>query len=222
MSVVRRPSERVTGIEPAVSAWEDERILMALNGAFRHEVTTMNGLLTYGICETCMRLYEYEGRAMGFPNLSNGEAIRRAAEADRERARLKRERTLLFADPANRCICDPESDAEYLFRAVEFEKAKQNSAARTQESKSSSNASSIPPVDKLWWSADEIGVTTPEQAAGNLGTTQAALGGPPIASNSGTSNSDLTEQLRQLVDLFNSGALTKEQFEAAKNKLLGM
>lgn len=218
--MVRRQLERVTGIERAVSAWEGERILMTLHGAFRHEITTMKGLLTYGICETCSRLYEYEGRAMGFPNLSNGEAIRRAAEADRERARLKRERALLFADPVNRCTCDPESDAEYLFRVVEFEKAK-NSATQTRDSKNPSTPYSVPPVDKMWWSADEIGVTTPEQAAGNLGTTQAALGGPPIASNSGTSNSDLTEQLRQLVDLFNSGALTKEQFEAAKNKLLG-
>ena len=40
--------------------------------------------------------------------------------------------------------------------------------------------------------------------------------------NVGESSGGLSEQLEKLTELFNAGALSKEQFEAAKNALLGL
>ena len=42
----------------------------------------------------------------------------------------------------------------------------------------------------------------------------------PIASNNKTKPNDLTDQLKKLNDLYNSGVLTKDEFERAKAKIL--
>lgn len=53
-------------------------------------------------------------------------------------------------------------------------------------------------------------------------TSRVPSGPAPSARNSQTSNTDVASQLVSLSELFRQGVLTSEQFEAAKNRLLGL
>ena len=57
------------------------------------------------------------------------------------------------------------------------------------------------------------------QQIGTAGETNAPRSGDR---NVGESSVGIAEQLEKLTELFNAGALSKEQFEAAKNRLLGL
>ena len=107
--------------------------------------------------------------------------------------------TEIFSDPKNRCTCDPAGDIEFL-RQVESLRLQRNRTSRESNS------------------------TTPDRQPRTslLGSTAAALGNSENKTPTRNGEKSLPEQLADLTELFESGALTKKQFEAAKNKLLGL
>jgi hypothetical protein len=58
--------------------------------------------------------------------------------------------------------------------------------------------------------------------AGQIVPQRVSPAAPPKKQATKPGARNLADQLQQLSDLFESGALTVEQYEAAKNKLLGL
>jgi hypothetical protein len=136
-----------------------------------------------------------------------GSMSRNAESIERDRLRREESNRLkaLFAIPSSRCVCDPDGDVEYLKerdqenreRDARWAVLRENDAKRKKTEPS-----------------------TPKPSG--LGTTGAAMRAQSAPKDPKNDGNEFIDQLKQLSDLFNAGALTSEQFEAAKNKLLGL
>lgn len=176
---------------------------MTQTGSFRHEFSSVNLDWDYSECEVCGMLYEYYDRSrIGLPNFSSSEAHHNYHEARRKREKNNQRLRLLFANQKNRCVCDPVSDAEYLMRVTQEVSQKQQQDTGLED-------------NSLVTKADPVR-TSP------LGTTRDAV----LAIGQNTKKIEdataLIEHLSKLSELFHAGALSKKQFEAAKNLILGI
>ena len=169
-------------------------------GAYRHEVSTFITGWSYDRCQVCGLIYEFLERR-GLPNFSNSEAHRRHAEYERKQRENNRHLGALFEVFQNRCVCDPKADAEYLECFAEKMLNQRNSEQATK----TQSTGQVAPLN-----------------SGRLGTNGSTTSKTTQTSASGPDSGDLIYQLAQLTELFKSGALSKEQFEAAKNVLLGL
>lgn len=187
----------------------DERPSPRSTGAFRTR-GSYRPSVEYEQCDECQRIYEVENKTHGLAGYQGGLAGSVSLPADYyEKERLRQEKSdrlkALFAIPSSRCVCDPDGDIVFL-QARELEKRESDArlaAMRANDAKRKKTETSAPKPN-------------------GLGTTGAALRSPSATPRSGKGDEQILDQLKQLSDLFNAGALTKEQFEAAKNKLLGL
>lgn len=168
------------------------------SGAFREvdgyfSSESISGYLRCTVCNGLYVIMHDKSYSRGLPNLSSNEAHRRDSEQRKERQRLLKE----FEKASNRCSCDLEGDAPYI------EKIAETNAWFTLQwkKKMPPNAGEV----KQQKVVSQVAPQTPSKAR---------------ATKPGARN--LADQLQQLSDLFESGALTVEQYEAAKNKLLGL
>lgn len=173
-------------------------------GAFR----TASGGITPGIeyrrCQECQRIYEVTLERIGLGSMS-----RTADSIERERLRREKSDQLraLFAIPSSRCVCDPDGDVEFLKKREQEKRERDARWAEMRENEAKRRKDD----------ANQAG-----SKPSGLGTTGKAMGDLGNASSSSNRDDQIIEKLKQLTDLFNAGALTKKQFEAAKNKLLGL
>jgi hypothetical protein len=179
-----------------------DRFNFRSTGAFR----TASGGITSGIeyhqCQECQRIYEVTLKMIGLGSMSrNAESIERDRLRREESNRLK----ALFAIPSSRCVCDPDGDVEYLKERDE-EKREQDARWAVLRENDAKRKKTEP--------------STPKPSG--LGTTGAAMRAQSAPKDPKNDGNEFIDQLKQLSDLFNAGALTSEQFEAAKNKLLGL
>lgn len=171
-------------------------------GAFRTAPGGIRHGVEYRRCENCQRIFEVELQLMGLGSMS------RTAESD-ERDRLRREESdrlkALFAIPSSRCVCDPDGDVEYLKKRDQENRERDARWAVLRENDAKRKKTEP---------------STPKPSG--LGTTGAAMRAQYAPKDPKNDGHEFIDQLKQLSDLFNAGALTSEQFEAAKNKLLGL
>ena len=163
-------------------------------GAFRKSAGISGRRTIFGRCEQCGLVYENRIVVVGLGSYSTNQSERiRRAEEDRLSGILRP----MFDNPANRCTCDPTGDAEFLKERAEDE-------ADRQRLKTS--APFVSQSDSL------KGPASPQKADQDSVK-------PKPRSNKSIQQS-LVVELQQLSDLYNAGALTRTQFEKAKDKLL--
>jgi hypothetical protein len=175
-----------------------ENKLAKSSGAFREVEGYFNSesISGYVRCTACNGLYvtmHDKSYRMGLPNLSGSEALRRDSERQQKSRELLRE----FEKVSNRCRCDTEGDAPYV------EKIAETNAwfALDWKAKMPPNAGEVIQQRIV----PQVAPQTPSK---------------PRSTKPGARN--LADQLQQLSDLHSAGALSVEQYEAAKNKLLGL
>lgn len=151
-------------------------------------------------------------------NISRSESLRRA-----------------FRDPNGRCTCDPAHDALVMNdqRYADERVKRDNDLNRPDETPAGWHPDPHRRAQyRLWngrvWTqlvsnngveSIDIPGTKSVQRTEHRTSSPAPTTGKAKRS---TGSSDLTGQLRELNDLYTAGVLTREQFEAAKNKLLGL
>jgi hypothetical protein len=186
-------------------------------GAFRGNSNMPSHDSTYSDCDVCGLVFEKSIRTIRSGLGSSSRPIqleRRPPQVDPQQKKRDQEisnrfKQVFFKNVSRRCTCDPVGDLVILKERSELE-ARQAERARQQalrdaEISSASPAHTSPLLRPLAPSSREV-----------------------LDSNSKNDRirkageAPLVEQLRQLTDLFNSGALSREQFESAKNMLLGL
>ena len=180
-------------------------------GAYRGDSTVSRHDSTYGCCDKCTLIFEvtWDPRFRGIGSVSVFNSPSDLQQKRRDQDISNRFKQVFFNDISKRCTCDPVGDLVILKERSELE-ARQAERAR-QQALRDAEISSAPPAH-----------TSP------LLRPLAPSSREVLDSNSKNDRirkageAPLVEQLRQLTDLFNSGALSREQFESAKNSLLGL
>ena len=176
---------------------------MTQTGSFRHEFSIVDLDWDYSECEVCGMLYEWYDRGRrGLPNFSSREAHQNYHEAQRKREKTNERLRLLFANQKNRCVCNPVADAEYLMRVSQEVSNKQQQDTGLEDNSLITKA-------------------TPASTS-TLGTTRDAVLATGPKTKQIEDATALIEHLSKLSELFNAGVLSKKQFEAAKNLILGI
>ena len=206
-------------------------------GAYRTAGTIGSPGTSYGRCEVCGGAYQLSTIARGLgsysrpPNYAEIQARKKAASDAAEK---------LFRDPKKRCVCDPDEDSEGR---------QESSTTGLRGSRTQSVASNLTVGDSVRHAVfgngivvdirgtgetAEISVRFESRGVKNLALAWAPLEkipkrnidstmdtSPPVSTDGHQSGKSIAEQLGQLWELFNAGALTSDQFESAKNLLLG-
>ena len=186
-------------------------MVMKKTGAFRGDSIVSRRDSTYGSCAQCFLIFEQtlDPQLRGIGSVSNFNSPWDLQRKRRNQEISNRFRQVFFEDVSRRCTCDPVGDHEILSKRIELE-ARQAERARLQalpdaEISSASPAHTSPLLRPLAPSSKEVLDSNSKKNR--------------IRKNG---EAPLVEQLRQLSDLFEAGALTREQFESAKNLLLGL
>ena len=174
-------------------------------GAFRGLVFNHKPHKTFGKCDVCGMTYESNrsARVMGLGSYSSrsrsdNDPINSYTYRSKERE--------AFADLLQRCICDLDGDVEVVEGRAELMVLDiiQEASKPARPTNGPLKAPTLPP------------------GAGQIVPQRVSPAAPPKKQATKPGARNLADQLQQLSDLFESGALTVEQYEAAKNKLLGL
>lgn len=207
-------------------------------GAFRRYRSGLGGRsgeITYLRCQSCGLTFQDHSlgpRGLG-STTRQSPPLEQVVEMNRQQEEMRRG----FRDPSTRCTCDqagdlalfrdPGSAEEWSRRQGDFLRADANPAGWYADP---NGAHQHRFWDGRMWTAlvANNGVTSsapyvvpsiPADAGQPRPATGRRKTGRPARKSASV---DLAEQLRQLNDLHQAGALSKEQFEAAKNSLLGL
>lgn len=208
------------------------------SGAYR----TAGGIseigISYGMCQICGGAYQLSKVRTGLGSYSlphNYEEIRAREKAASDIAER------IFTDPKNRCVCDPDSDIAEEPRARAPKSGLNPSSPRDllelivgdRVRHAVFGPGTVQEINGTGQTA-EILVLFDSRGAKHLSLAWAPLEKIPNKKNNSAtakptslsnqipgSGKSITTELNQLWELFSAGALTSEQFEAAKNLLLG-
>jgi hypothetical protein len=215
-------------------------------GAYRYHYRsrtdhTRSANIRYGICDSCRGIFqslEIEARSMGFGSYTvRYPTLDETLNFNRENENLRRK----FRLAISRCQCDISGDELYLDHDNGFSEVNLRQEDYSRPDVPADGWYIDPSGDhklRYWDGANWTGYIADDGAAvlnpivvpnnwSRLlpGGTVATSANPPKSSSVRKitkSSKSLTDQLAELTQLHNSGALTREQFEAAKNSLLGL
>jgi hypothetical protein len=161
----------------------------------------------YGECGSCGLVFESRSRIVSLGSYSSSKT-KVELESDRIAREKSNQLKIAFDNLSKRCICDLEGDLIFHNKRLEEgarleQWAKQNSLRNSQS----------PPIARE---------RTPQPLRPPSPSLKEVLTSKLMRHRFHKSEElSLALQLRQLADLFEAGALTREQFESAKNLLLG-
>jgi hypothetical protein len=206
-------------------------------GAYRTAGTIGSPSTSYGKCEICGGAYQLSMIVRGLGSYSRPHNYREI-EARKKAASDIAEK--VFRDPKKRCVCDSDEDSAEL---------QESSNAGVRKSKVHSVSSELAVGDFVRHAVFGNGIVEDIKGTGDTaeisvrfdskGLKKLALAWAPLEKISSKKNDSSTarpaspsnkvpgsgksiaEELSQLWELFNAGALTSDQFESAKNLLLG-
>jgi hypothetical protein len=174
-------------------------------GAFRGLVFSNKPHKTFGKCDVCGMTYESNrsARVMGLGSYSSwsrsdNDPINPYTYRSKEKE--------AFVDLLQRCICDLDGDVVVVEGRAELMVLDmiQEASKPARPTNGPLKAPTLPP------------------GAGQIIPQRVSPAASPKTRATKPGARNLADQLQQLSDLFESGALTVEQYEAAKNKLLGL
>lgn len=173
-------------------------------GAFRATGSIFGDqyVVTYGRCRKCGHIFESLpfSRGLGMGSRPSQEEV--------ERERLKALNWMpLFADPNNRCVCDPAGDLEL-------------SSSRERRFREAYDAASCAPFQPAASRSTSIPYRAPNPSP-HQSRVEQLIGGllSRLANRSKGPKSNTDVQLAQLKSLLDAGVLTQDQYESAKMKL---
>lgn len=237
-----RVVQTYSGIQSGGSEVNEERF----TGAYRHHFRSRSDLsrqtkFRYESCDSCRGIFqsmEVEGRMRGMGSYTTRyPTLDETIKFNRENERHRRE----FRSPTRRCTCDTAGDRSFFMAepgSGEVGQRQQDlSRPDLPDEGWYSDPSSLYAM-RFWNGASWTGfvsdggaaVTTPIVVPNNwdhlLPGERVTSSENPVKPGSKRrivkTTKNLADQLTELTKLYDAGALTKEQFEAAKNALLGL
>lgn len=174
-------------------------------GAFRGLVFNHKPHKTFGKCDVCGMTYE-SNRSARFMGLGSYSSWSRSDDELLGTFDYRSKNETAFDDLLQRCICDLEGDVEVVEGRAEL-----MVLDMIEEASKPARPTNGP-----------LKAPTLVPGAGQIIPQRVSRTAPPKTRATKPGVRNLADQLQQLSDLFESGALTVEQYEAAKNKLLGL
>jgi len=175
-------------------------------GAFRGFVFSKEKYKTYGKCDVCDMAYEQTKISRVRQGLGSYSTWSRSDDDLPSTFDFRSRNETAFDDLLLRCICDLDGDVVVVEGRAELMVLDviQEASKPARPTNGPLKAPTLPP------------------GAGQIIPQRVSPAASPKKQATKPGASNLADQLQQLSDLFESGALTVEQYEAAKNKLLGL
>jgi hypothetical protein len=175
-------------------------------GAFRGLVFNHKPHKTFGKCDVCGMTYENSEISRARQGLGSYAARSRSDNDPINPYTYRSKEREAFVDLLQRCICDLDGDVEVVEGRAELMVLDmiREASKPARPTNGPLKAPTLPP------------------GAGQIIPPKTSPAPPAKPQRSKPTQQNLADQLTQLSDLYSAGALSAEQYEAAKNKLLGL